>query len=151
MCSFSARPEHRTNTATSYPLRVVDGKIRNGAEASSKGPTTVSHDVWFGARCIILGGVTIGNGAVIGAGSIVTRDIPPYAVAVGNPARVIRYRFAPDVIGRLQALEWWNWSDRLIGERASILTTMDAKHFLDAVTQQSTGTVREQSRAEPAA
>lgn len=130
---FLGAAEHRIDTASSYPFRLVDGKIRNGAEAFSKGPTTVGHDVWFGARCIILGGVTIGNGAVIGAGSIVTRDIPAYAVAVGNPARVIRYRFAPDVIERLQALEWWEWSDDLIGERVAILTAMNAEHFLDAL------------------
>ncbi|MGY2991553.1 MULTISPECIES: CatB-related O-acetyltransferase [Mesorhizobium] len=130
---FLGAAEHRVDTVTSYPLRIVDGKIRNGAEAFSKGPTTVGHDVWFGARCIILGGVTIGNGAVLGAGSIISRDIPPYAVAVGNPARVIRYRFTPDIIERLQSSQWWNWSDDLIRERLAILTAMDAEHFLDAL------------------
>ncbi|TGV38550.1 MAG: CatB-related O-acetyltransferase [Mesorhizobium sp.] len=130
---FVCAGEHRIDTATTYPLRIVDARIRNGAETFSKGPTTVGNDVWFGARCIILSGVTIGNGAVIGAGSIVTRDIPPYAVAVGNPARVIRYRFSPEIIERLQSLAWWNWSDDLIRERVALLTAMDVERFLNAL------------------
>ena len=130
---FVCAAEHRVDTATTYPLRIIDGKIRNGAATLGKGPTTVGHDVWFGARCIVLSGVTIGNGAVIGAGSIVTRDIPPYAIAVGNPARIIRYRFPPEIIERLQASQWWNWSDDLIRERVALLTTMDAEHFLNTM------------------
>jgi carbonic anhydrase/acetyltransferase-like protein (isoleucine patch superfamily) len=89
--------------------------------------------VWIGARCIVLSGVTIGNGAVLGAGSIVTRDIPPYAIAVGNPARTMRYRFAPDIILRLQSLEWWNWSDDLIRERIELLTATGIERFLSVV------------------
>ncbi|TGV65023.1 CatB-related O-acetyltransferase, partial [Mesorhizobium sp. M00.F.Ca.ET.158.01.1.1] len=98
-----------------------------------KGPITVGHDVWIGARAIILSGVTIGNGAVIGAGAIVTGGIPPYAIAVGNPARILRYRFAPDVIDRLQSLKWWDWSDDLIRTRIELLTTMGALSFLNAL------------------
>jgi acetyltransferase-like isoleucine patch superfamily enzyme len=130
---FVCAGEHRIDTATTYPLRIVAKEIRNGAETFSKGPTTVGHDVWFGARCIVLSGVTIGNGAVVGAGSVVTRDIPPYAIAVGNPARVIRYRFSPEVIERLQSSQWWNWSDDLIRERVALLTTVDAESFLNAL------------------
>ncbi len=129
---FICAAEHRVDTATTFPIQFVDGKIRNAPGTVGKGPITVGHDVWFGARCIILGGVTIGNGAVVGAGSIVTRDIPPYAVAVGNPARIIRYRFAPEVIERLQALQWWNWSDDLIRERVELLTTAGIERFLSA-------------------
>lgn len=130
---FICAAEHRVDTATTYPLQLVDGKIRNGDGTFGKGPITVGHDVWIGARCIILSGVTIGNGAVIGAGSIVTRDVPPYAIAVGNPARTIRYRFAPDVIERLQSLKWWDWSDDLIRERIELLTAAGIERFLSAV------------------
>ena len=125
--------EHRMDTASTYPFRIANGKLGQGAETLGKGPITVGHDVWVGARCIVLSGVTIGNGAVIGAGSIVTRDIPPYAVAAGNPARVIRYRFTPDVIERLQSLTWWDWSDDLIRDRIELLTTMGIDRFLSAV------------------
>ena len=130
---FICAAEHRIDTATTYPIQFVDGKIRNAPGTAGKGPITVGHDVWIGARCIVLGGVTIGNGAVIGAGSIVTRDIAPYAVAVGNPARVMRYRFVPEIIERLQALQWWNWSDDLIRDRVELLMATDIERLLSAV------------------
>ena len=68
-------------------------------------PVSIGNDVWIGARVIVLGGVTIGNGAVIGAGSVVTRDVPSYAVVAGTPARLIRYRFEEPVIRRLEERE----------------------------------------------
>jgi phosphonate metabolism protein (transferase hexapeptide repeat family) len=78
---------------------------------------TVGHDVWIGHSVTVMGGVTIGNGAVIGSGAIVTKDIPPYAIAVGNPAKVIRYRFDSDVIKKLEQIAWWNWDHATIKER----------------------------------
>lgn len=69
---------------------------------------TVGHDVWIGANAIILPGCcNIGNGAIIGAGSIVTKDVPPYSIVAGNPARMIRMRFPQQVIASLEASEWW--------------------------------------------
>jgi len=70
----------------------------------------IGHDVWLGHNVVVMGGVTIGNGAVIGSGAIVTKDIPPYAIAVGNPARVIKYRFDPKTIEDLEKISWWDWS-----------------------------------------
>jgi phosphonate metabolism protein (transferase hexapeptide repeat family) len=75
-----------------------------------KNKVMVGHDVWIGHNVTVMGGVTIGNGAVIGSGAIVTKDIPPYAIAVGNPARVIRYRFETNIIAELQKIKWWDWS-----------------------------------------
>lgn len=74
-----------------------------------KGEVVIGHGVWIGDSVIILPGVTVGNGAVIGAGSVVTRPIPPYAIAVGNPARVVKYRFSPEVVALLEAVDWWSW------------------------------------------
>jgi acetyltransferase-like isoleucine patch superfamily enzyme len=128
---FVCAAEHGVGTATTYPIHRMNGKVRNTIEPTGKGPITVGNDVWFGARCTILSGVTIGNGAVIGAGAIVTKDIAPYAIAVGNPARVLRHRFSPEVIERLQALEWWNWSDSLIRERIELLTVVDVERFVN--------------------
>ena len=71
---------------------------------------TIGHDVWIGHGAMVLPGRHIGTGAAIGAGSVVTRDVPDYAIAVGNPARVIRQRFADDVAARLRALAWWDWT-----------------------------------------
>jgi acetyltransferase-like isoleucine patch superfamily enzyme len=69
----------------------------------------IGNDVFIGANVTVLDGVIIGNGAVIGAGAVVTKDIPPYAIAVGVPARIVKYRFENDQIERLQEIEWWNF------------------------------------------
>lgn len=78
-------------------------------EIESKGPISIGHDVWIGANSIVVSGITVGTGAVIAAGAVVTRDVPPYAIVAGNPARVIRHRFDdPATIDQLLASEWWN-------------------------------------------
>jgi acetyltransferase-like isoleucine patch superfamily enzyme len=69
---------------------------------------TIGHDVWIGARAIVLDGVKIGNGAIIGAGAVVTKDVPPYAIVGGVPARILRYRFEPTEIEYLQNFKWWD-------------------------------------------
>jgi len=79
------------------------------SERKTRGITTViGNDVWIGASALVLKGVNVGDGVVIGAGSVVTKDVPPYAIVAGNPARVIRYRFDPVTIERLMACAWWN-------------------------------------------
>jgi len=70
----------------------------------------IGNDVWIGSNSVIMGGVKIGNGAVIGAGAVVTKDVPDYAIAAGVPAKVIRYRFEEEVIKQLNALCWWDWT-----------------------------------------
>lgn len=77
-------------------------------EIQAKGYTTIGNDVFIAANSIILAGVTIGDGAVIAAGSVVTKDVPPYAVVGGNPAKIIKYRFDSDIIQRLSKSKWWD-------------------------------------------
>lgn len=96
-----------TKLSTSMIGGMLGGKIVN--EMESKGPITIGHDVWIGAQAIILSGVSIGNGAIIGANAVVTNNIPAFAIAVGNPAKVIRYRFNAEVIQQINELDWWNW------------------------------------------
>lgn len=74
-------------------------------------PIIIGNDVFIGANVMVLDGVEIGNGAVIGAGAIVSKNIPPYAIAVGNPITIIKYRFTEDLIEKLQKGEWWNGSE----------------------------------------
>lgn len=94
---------HDTTTLLTYPVKQ---KILNTGSASCKGPIIVEDDVWIGESAILMSGVHIGRGAVIGAGAVVTKDIPPYAVAVGVPATVIKYRFSKEIIDRLKKIDF---------------------------------------------
>lgn len=85
----------------------------------------VGNDVWIGVRTMVMGGVTIGDGAVIGAGSIVTKDIPPYAVVVGVPAKVIRYRFPQELIDALLSNPWWELPDEQLKDRIALFQSSD--------------------------
>lgn len=78
---------------------------------SSDRPIAIGNDVWIGRRCIIMDGVTIGDGAIVAAGAVVTKDVPPFAVVGGVPAKVIKYRFSDEMCKRLQDIQWWNLSD----------------------------------------
>jgi acetyltransferase-like isoleucine patch superfamily enzyme len=118
---------HHPETATTFPLleavRPDPGVPPIDVERSrySK-PLRIGSDVWIGVGAKVLGGVTIGHGAVVGAGAVVVTDVPPYAVVLGNPATVLRYRFSPAVIEQLLRIAWWEWPDEIIAERASWFT-----------------------------
>jgi virginiamycin A acetyltransferase len=86
--------------------------------APSRGDTNVGHDVWLGYQALVLPGVTIGHGAVVAAASVVTADVPPYAVVAGNPARVVRRRYDDEDIERLLRAAWWDWPIELVTEHA---------------------------------
>jgi acetyltransferase-like isoleucine patch superfamily enzyme len=103
---------HANDRASTYPFRA---RLQGLAEpARGKGKVVIGNDVWIGSRAIILSNLQIGDGAVIGAGAIVTKDVPPYAIVAGNPARLIRYRFDPQTIAALSAIGWWEWPDEKV-------------------------------------
>ena len=97
--------------------------------------TKIGNDVWIGRSAIVLSGTSIGNGAVIGAGSVVTKDVPDYAIVAGNPAKLIRYRFDEQTIKELQSLKWWDWPDEKIERYAKYF--VDPQHFLQAIKLES--------------
>lgn len=97
--------DHPLSYASTYVNQnLFDGRLKAQARTEN---IAVGHDVWIGHGAVLLKGVQIGNGAVIAAGAVVTSSVPDYAIAVGNPARVLRFRFAPEVIALFQRLEWW--------------------------------------------
>ena len=105
---------HATRSLSTYPFPIffeewgLDVKeIRRAWD--NRGDIVVGSDVWIGYEAVILSGVTIGDGAIIGARAVVTRDVPPYTIVGGVPARLIRKRFDDAAIARLQALRWWDW------------------------------------------
>jgi acetyltransferase-like isoleucine patch superfamily enzyme len=101
---------HDFSKMTSYFVNRNLKKIGMNTDIVSKGSITVGHDVWIGTQCVILSGSNIGTGAVIAANSVVTGNIPPYAIAAGSPAKVIKYRFNNITIKFLLESEWWNKS-----------------------------------------
>ncbi len=90
---------------------------------------TLGHDVWIGHGAIVLPGVSIGSGAAVGAGAVVSRDLPPFAVAVGVPARVVRLRFAPEIVAALQRIAWWDWDRPRLAEALEDFRRLDAGTF----------------------
>jgi acetyltransferase-like isoleucine patch superfamily enzyme len=134
-CSLASEIEvmpggnHPTDMVTTYPLRRRLAGTEQPGEPWSKGDVAIGNDVWIGRGVKILGGVTIGDGAVIAAYSVVTKDIPPYAIAAGVPARVVRTRFSEEVVERLLRIRWWEWDDAAILERVDDLTSTDLDAF----------------------
>ena len=82
-----------------------------------RGRSVIGNDVWLGKNVIITNYANIGNGVIAGAGAVITKDVPDYAVVVGVPARIIRYRYSADQIAALNSIAWWNWTDDQIRER----------------------------------
>lgn len=117
---------HQMSGFSTYPFYIFGGgwerQVPQPGDLPYKGDTVIGNDVWLGFDVLVMPGVRIGDGAIIAARSVVTGDIPAYAIAGGNPARVIKERFAPAVIRELQALAWWDWpADRISRNLAAIM------------------------------
>jgi phosphonate metabolism protein (transferase hexapeptide repeat family) len=93
--------------------------------------TTIGHDTWIGHGAQIKPDVVVGDGAVIASGAIVTKDVPPYAIVAGVPAKVVRFRQPPEIVERLQRLAWWDWDHGTIRERLDDFRALDAEAFLE--------------------
>lgn len=104
---------HRASGPSSYPFLIFggawSGRFEDEAKFPYKGDTRIGNDVWLGYDSLIMPGVTIGDGAIVAARSVVTHDVPPYAIVAGNPARIVRMRFPEADIATLLALRWWDW------------------------------------------
>ena len=120
---ITASANHRRDGFSTFPFAVFDGGFAE-ARASLPGPgrdTVLGHDIWIGQGARILPGAEIGSGTIIGAGAVVGGQIAPYSVVAGNPARVLRRRFASETIARLLEIAWWDWPiARILAHEAAI-------------------------------
>jgi len=116
---------HRLCSITTYPFDIFE----NGWENSKihnhtlpyKGDTIIGNDVWFGQNVTILPGIKVGDGAILGASAVITKDVEPYTIVGGNPAKVIRKRFAQETIDYLLELKWWDWDIKKISDNLHLL------------------------------
>ena len=116
----STYPAFYSNSNSGCALNFRDDKIFD----DSVPETVIGNDVWIGTNVIVPGGISIGTGAIIAAGAVVTKDVPPYALVGGNPARIIRYRFSEDEIEALLKSEWWNWPIDEIRKQVNIFSNI---------------------------
>lgn len=126
---ITASANHRMDGLSSFPFLVFGGGWEGRPSRPEPGPDTiVGNDVWFGTGAMIMPGVTIGDGAIIAAGAVVTRDVPSYAVVAGNPATIVKRRLPESDAARMQAIAWWDWPiDHITRHEAEICgTNLDA-------------------------
>jgi virginiamycin A acetyltransferase len=117
---------HAMDGFSTYPFKVFGKSWANALmNVVSKGDTVIGHDVWIGNSATIMQGVKIGNGAIIGTNALVTKDVEPYTIVGGNPARVIRKRFDDETINLLQEISWWDWPIEKISRHIQVLTSGD--------------------------
>ena len=143
-CSIGAKVtvllggNHRIKAVSTYPFAAfcdnwpeASSFIDSDIEEGSKGDVIIGNDVWIGYGALILSGVRIGDGAVIGAGTLVTADIEPYSIVIGNPAHLIKKRFDDQTILKLLEIKWWDWPVEKIRQNISVINSEDiSKLFL---------------------
>jgi len=125
---------HRTEWVTTYPFSTIwEAAAHIPGHPVDAGPVKIGNDVWAGSGSTIFSGVEVGDGAVIGAKSVVTDNVPPYAIVAGSPAKILRYRFEPDVIERLLKISWWDWDEARIKKAIPLLLNKQIMQFIIAV------------------
>lgn len=123
---------HNPAWVSTFPLRIrlgLEGAFSDGMPAT-KGDVIIGNDVWIGSGAVVLSGVTVGHGAVIGACAVVARNVSPYAIVVGNPAREIRSRFPTKSVEALLRISWWDWPIEKIVEATPFLSSSDVDEFV---------------------
>ena len=120
---------HKMSGISTYPFQIFGNGWEAAAPADGelpyKGDTVIGNDVWIGYDSLVMPGVHIGNGAIVAARSVVVNDVPAYSVVGGNPARVIKPRFAADVVARLEAVAWWDWPIEKVTQHLRVIVSGD--------------------------
>ena len=126
---------HRTDWVTTYPFNVLSNPFPTASSITghpaTKGDVWIGNDVWIGLGATILSGVHSGDGAVIGAHAVVTKDVAPYAIVVGNPGRMIKKRFDEETISALLEIAWWNWDEKRVNDATPLLCSSNIQTFIN--------------------
>ena len=125
---------HTVKSLTTYPFPIFFEEwgldVRDITTAwDNKGDIVIGNDVWIGYEAVIMSGVTIGDGAIIGTRAVVTKDVPPYTIVGGVPAKQIRKRFSEETISELLELKWWDWTFEKISQNIEFIKNGDLKHL----------------------
>lgn len=128
---------HRMDGISTFPFNIFGGdwtKVTPTKEQLPfKGDTIIENDVWIGYKSTIMPGVKIGNGAIVAAHSVITKDVEPYSIVGGNPAKLLRKRFSDKQIEQLQKIEWWNWSIEKITSALPLIVSGDIESLVQFV------------------
>lgn len=129
---FIMTGDHKLDGASTYPFPIFKQgweKAFNVSDLPVKGDIIVGNDVWFSYGCLIKGGVTIGDGAIIAAGAVVVKNVPAYSIVAGNPAKVVKMRFDDETIKRLLEIAWWNWDIEKINRNLDVICNLDIQRL----------------------
>jgi acetyltransferase-like isoleucine patch superfamily enzyme len=137
---FFLAGNHFLDRLTTFPVRRVFLGERQ-KDGCSKGPITIGSDVWIGTGAWFLSGVTVGQGAVIGAGAVVAKDVPPYAVVVGSPAKVVKYRFSPEIVRLLLEIDYSRLGKAVVLKNIELMTD---RSFSEGALRQFIATLRDE-------
>lgn len=136
-CNFFLHANHRPDWVTTSsqlwgPVTPEIAQLHMSmGHPSCKGDIIVENDVWIGAKSTIMSGVKIQNGSIVGANSVVTKDVPPYSIVVGNPAKIVKYRFTERQIESLLKIKWWEWTEDRIKTEAVSMWSNKIDEFID--------------------
>ena len=138
-CSIAAEVEiflggeHNTDWVTTFPMDAMWPDQAHAGHPKTRGDVRIGNDVWIGRGATIMSGVTVGDGAVIAAKALVVKDVAPYTIVGGNPAKPIRAPFAPEIVEQLRAIRWWDWPPERVRAAAPLLQSPDIAGFIRAV------------------
>lgn len=132
---FIARGKHMTDWVSTYPFRPMWHMDVPLNDLPPHSPIVIGNDVWIAENVRIKQGVTIGDGAILATECFVTKDVPPYAIVGGNPARIIKYRFTEEQIADLLEIKWWDWSEDDIRPLVPLLMSANIDKFISSAKQ----------------